>query len=430
MSLDRSIAPKVFPLNVPELPGFEHYRLPNGMRVTLLRHGCDAEVFRLSVIRPGGQACADIFGEAGLYVSMLQEGTMSRTSAEIADTLDGCGAWLGSDWSVYHFINHLSGLNSSANEVIDVLADIVANPVFPEDILEIRREAMAQKVEVNLRKVLTMANQAINQVVWGKNNHNSRLMDPEAVRKIDADTLSKLHSSIYNPSDIHLFLSGNITPEIEQYIHDSFGSIKLPEGVKAGSFIILPKPPVSSCGDVTINVTADNSKQAAIRLDIPVIGRDHPDYEKLRLTMTALGGYFGSRLMTNLREERGLTYGISAALMGSIDGGVASIFTECRSDAVDEAVSEIRSEIKRMSSDPLTIEELQRLKGFALSRQASTLDSPFSIIEVEINKEILRTPDDYFNRTTNSITSATPESICDMAEKYLDLSKSATAIAK
>ena len=426
MGLDRKRIPEVFPLPEPHLPGWDSYTLGNGVKMTVLRTDCEAEVFRITTVSGGGRAEARTAGLAGLYSTMLQEGSSKHSAAEIAETLESNGAWLQNSVSSHHFVSQLYGLNVSAAEVAGVLAEMISSPVFDEDILQIRRESAAQNAAVGLRKVSVRANNEIAGTVWGKGHHNAQINTPEAIRGVTGTELRDFHKRIFTPAGVSVYLAGHITDELERIVTDSFGSIA---GNGKEPCIITPVPPTASCGDIVRRVCHDESKQAAIRVEIPTIGREHPDYEMLRIAVTALGGYFGSRLMTNLREERGLTYGISAGLSGSIDGATVSIETECRAEAADEAVEQIRREIENLATTALESEEMHRLRGYAMSRPSSTLDSPFTIIDVAKNIETLHTPEDYFERTNRAIAAATPEKIMEMAAKYVRLERAATVIA-
>lgn len=429
MSLDRSVAPRVFPIPAPALPPFYTYTLPAGATVTVLRSGCDAGVFRICAVRKSDNDFLGAPAVSQLYMPMLREGTGSLSSAEISGILDGTGSWLNGFATSHHITHQLFGLHSSARPALEVFADILRNPVFPADSLAVISESEAQKTEVAMRKVATHARQAIGKIIWGPDHHSVQIASPDQLRAVTPASLAGFHQRVCRPADFHYFLSGNITPEIEKIVSETVGMISPLPGISGQPIDIRPVPPHSSCGDTFQRVSVPYSQQAAIRLDIPTIGRDHPDYEMLRLAVTALGGYFGSRLMANLREEKGLTYGISAGLMGSIDGGVISVSTECRADAAAQAIDEIRAEITRMAADPLSDEEMHRLRSYAMSRQASTLDSPFTIADVAMNRTTLGTPHDYFDRTTRAILSATPATIADIAARYLTLPRAATVLA-
>ena len=171
------------------------------------------------------------------------------------------------------------------------------------------------------------------------------------------------------------------------------------------------------------------SMQNAIAMGIPAISRHHEDYVPLRLTVMALGGYFGSRLMTNIREEKGLTYGIGAALMGGHEGSHAYISAKCDSNFTDKVISEIKAELVRLASDPPRGEELERLRMHAYVSLLEILDTPKSIMDYYRTMLIAGTPADYLERQLKGITGLSSDVISEMASKYLRPELLRTSIA-
>lgn len=173
--------------------------------------------------------------------------------------------------------------------------------------------------------------------------------------------------------------------------------------------------------DVNSNETiCPEALQSAVCISIPTIGRSDPDYIDLRLAMMALGGYFGSRLMTNIREEKGLTYGISGALLGYREGGVASIDSQTDPRNVKQLVSETIKELELLRTVAMTDGELSAVKRYAMSALAASLDSPFSIMDIYLTRYTSGTPDDYFKLQQKAITDLTAERIMEVANRHLD----------
>ncbi len=173
----------------------------------------------------------------------------------------------------------------------------------------------------------------------------------------------------------------------------------------------------------TRRITKEGAFQDAIAAGMPGPDRSHSDYIALRLTVMALGGYFGSRLMLNIREEKGLTYGINAALMGTPEGSMLNIAAQCDGRSTDTVISEIGAEMRRMVTDPPTGEELRRLKLHASTDLAEILDTPTSIMGYYANRLYVGTPDDYFERQQKAIETLSPDIISEMAARYLDPSR-------
>lgn len=155
-------------------------------------------------------------------------------------------------------------------------------------------------------------------------------------------------------------------------------------------------------------------------MSIPAVPRSHPDYNLLRMTVTALGGYFGSRLMMNIREDKGYTYGISSALLGSREGGYIVISAQCDNRYTSALIDETRAELIRMADSPLSDDELKRLKFNVASDLASTLDTPMTMMDYYELRHTIGVPDDYFYARQKALAEITPEIVCEMSRRYLN----------
>jgi predicted Zn-dependent peptidase len=151
--------------------------------------------------------------------------------------------------------------------------------------------------------------------VFGENHPLSRSLTPEELAVISVDDLREHHARVYVPSGLQIYLSGRISPSIEDKLNDVFGCVAVDKPAQGLNII----PFEQSLGKSRI-IQRHGALQSALKISIPTINRDDEDYLDLRLAVAALGGYFGSRLMTNIREDKGYTYGISAALMGYREG--------------------------------------------------------------------------------------------------------------
>lgn len=162
---------------------------------------------------------------------------------------------------------------------------------------------------------------------------------------------------------------------------------------------------------------------------MPAIDRNHPDYIVLRLLVMALGGYFGSRLMSNIREDKGYTYGINSYLLGYPEGGLIGISSSTDNSTADALIEETIGEIKRLSKGDFTEDEIARLKQHAMSTLASSLDSSFDIMEYYINGLVAFIPSNYFEEQVKAVKSLTPELLTRVAREHLSLDRLNIAVA-
>lgn len=424
--LDRTKAPAVRPLPRLTLPRPERLVTPGGIPMTVLTSAtCDAPVFQLRVTA-GGMGSLDFpIGAAGtLYPQMLNQGSEGLDADALSEAFEGAGAWLGIRQHHHHLDISLRGLTESAGDVAAVLAAMLHAPLFPAGRLAVVAEKSAMMREVALRKPKVLADEATARMFWGEGHPAAYSAAAAELRAVTAADVAACHASFGAPR-MHLYLSGNVTQALADTIALAFdrvyGDLCAPREAAVARWEAKEASPRGG----TERITLPGNRQAAISMRIPAIGRSHPDYEMLRIAVTALGGYFGSRLNLELREERGLTYGISASLAGSVDGACMTVATECRGDAADEAVEAICSEIERFVAEPPEGDELRRLLGYVATTQAAILDSPFTIIDAAaIQQETIGTPPDYFDRMQTAIASATPGELARVAATHLASARS------
>ncbi len=423
MTLDRSIPPRTKDFGHLQIQEPRLLRLDNGMRLTVIDRG-PQQVNRLTMMWNGGSFDVDKPSSLILAANMLREGSKSRTSSEIAQLLDYNGAWLKSEVSSHHSSLVLHTLNSKFEAVLPAIVESVLYPSFPQKEFEINREKLACKCALDRKKVSFYSALESNRMIFGRNHPAARVDTPRQIRQTAVEELEELRASVFVTGGCELFLAGRITPQMEDYVNALFGG--LPVSGKGMSQRVIPIDPDRERFAL---VQRPGSLQSAITFAIPTIKRTDPDYVDLRYAVMALGGYFGSRLMSNIRQEKGYTYGISAALLGNWECGVITISTQCDNRYVRDLIREVRKEISRMASDDFTPPELDRLKKFAMTQLASTLDSPFSTMDYYENMKLSRIPDDYFERQQLSLGSLTSDRIARLARQYIRPDELRTAVA-
>lgn len=238
------------------------------------------------------------------------------------------------------------------------------------------------------------------------------------------EDVASFHHQSLSVGDFHVFCAGGITPAEVELLRSSLSALT-PEGPGVPR-VIVPPAPAAPCMATT---DVADALQSAIRVTIPAIPRSHPDYVDLRLAVTALGGYFGSRLNSVIREEKGLTYGIHAAMVGVDDYGYLSISSQADARYVDRVIAEIRSELARMALPDYPADELTRLRRSVLSSLASTLESPFSISEFHETMLTADIPQGYYEAQLRSLDALTPDRLAELSALYLDPARMLIAVA-
>lgn len=423
MELNRTIAPPIKEFEKLEIPLCRILILDNGIKLNIIDHG-EFDVNRLTMSWNGGAYDVDNFSALMLATELMREGSKSHSGAEIAEILDYNGAWLKSNFHSHHSSIVLHSLNSKFDNVIPSIVESITSPTFPTQEFEINREKLATRKDLNLTKVAYLSNLSNQKLIFGENHPCSKEETSSDIRNITIYDVQNIHNSIFTANGCELFLAGRITPQIEDCINNNFG--QLPLATNAFSQRVIPISPSTKNLDI---IDVAHSMQSAITMSIPTIARSHPDYIDLRYTIMALGGYFGSRLMTTIREEKGYTYGISAMLMGHWEGGVATISTQCDNSYAKQVIDEVKNEIEQLKQNNVDNDELNRLKQYAMTQIAGILDSPFSIMDYYENMRHVLTPTDYFYSMQQSLNNLTSERITTLAQQYLNVDELRISIA-
>lgn len=423
MELNRAIAPDTNEFNTLEISECRVLTLDNGIKLNIIDHG-EFDVNRLTMSWNGGANDVDSFSTLMLATELMREGTKFHSGAEIAETLDYNGAWLKSNFHSHHSSIVLHSLNSKFDNVIPSIVESITSPTFPSQEFEINREKLATRKDLNLTKVAYLSNLSNQKLIFGETHPCSKDESSSDIRNISINDVQNIHNSIFTANGCELFLAGRITPKIEDSINNNFGQLPLARNTFFQK--VIPISPSAKNLDI---IDVPHSMQSAITMSIPTIPRSHPDYIDLRYTIMALGGYFGSRLMTNIREEKGYTYGISAMLMGHWEGGVATISTQCDNSYAKSVIEEVKNEIEFIKQDNINDEELNRLKRYAMTQIAGTLDSPFSIMDYYENQRHVLTPDGYFQAMQQSLKKLNSQRIATLAQQYLNIEELRISIA-
>jgi len=390
--------------------------LPNGIDIIVESDRDMEAVSRVSVVLEGGRAESLTNAVSTLSVSQMREGAAGISGAEIADRIDTAGAWI-QDSSVFHFRSlTLNTLNRNACENIELLAKMIEDPVYPEAVLRTNTERLASRLEIESRKAAFIAGREADRLVLGEGHPLLNTDTPDGIRGIRREDVSAMHSDYGNPGGIKVYVSGNIDDGLLKPIEKIFGSL----GCKSKQNPNLNIESFHTSVPGVRYVKLPDSCQAAINIQMPTIGRDDDDYIDLRLTIMALGGYFGSRLSSNIRESKGYTYGIQSFLLGMREGGIFKIVTECDPSYIEGVLEEVNVELGRLVSCPPEGEELLRVKRTALMSLASVAETAMTRLDYQIDGyKGGFDACDYYMRQLRSIEALSPERISEIASKYL-----------
>ena len=412
--MDRTIQPEIQTLkNFRILPPVR-MTLPNGIPLTVINAG-EQEVVRIDVLFAGGRWQQSQKLQALFTNRMLREGTKKYTAATIAEKLDYYGSWLElSSSSEYAYITVYS-LNKYLAKTLEVVESMIKEPLFPEKELNTILDTNIQQYQVNTSKVDFLAHRSLLKSLYGGQHPCGKIVVEEDYHAITPEVLREFYERYYHSGNCSIFLSGKVTEDIISRVTDIFGTSfgQHQQQVSRLSF------PFTAVPEKRIFTEREDAMQSAVKMGYTTITRNHPDYLKLRVLMTLFGGYFGSRLMSNIREEKGYTYGISAGIMFYPDSGLLAISTETDNEYVEPLIQEVYHVIDLLHQEPVSAEELTIVRNYMLGEMCRSYESPFSLSDAWIFIATSGLDDDYFSRSLLAVNEVTPIEIQDLAQRYL-----------
>jgi putative zinc protease len=414
MFMDRTIQPEIQPLKNFHIQTPVRTTLPNGIPLTVINAG-EQEVVRMDVLFSGGRWQQSQKLQALFTNRMLREGTTKYTAATIAEKLDYYGSWLElSSSSEYAYITVYS-LNKYLAKTLEVVESMIKEPLFPQKELQTILDTNIQQYLVNTSKVDFLAHRSLLKSLYGEQHPCGKIVMEEDYYTITPEVLREFYERHYHSGNCSIFLSGKVTDDIISRVTDIFG-------IPFGQYQLqMPKSsfPFAAIPEKRIFTEREDAMQSAVKMGCTTITREHPDYPKLRVLMTLFGGYFGSRLMSNIREDKGYTYGISAGVVFYPDSGLLIVSTETDNEYVEPLIQEVYHEIDRLHLDPVSAEELRIVRNYMLGEMCRSYESPFSLSDAWIFIATSGLKDDYFARSLQAVNEITPAEIQDLAQRYL-----------
>lgn len=383
--------PKDLPAYAPDRPlpvaDIAQKTLANGMTVWVVpRDGLPRVDFVLAV-RGAGYAAdgRDASGFASMLAGLLTEGTATRDSKAIAETAQGFGGSVGASASSDGISVFGNALASHAEGMLGLLADVARAPSFPENEVKLAQANALQGLKAAEAQPGFKAERALAQAVYGDHPYARTQPTEAAINAVTAPQFRDAHARRFRPDRALLVVAGKIDPAKAFKLADAaFGSWK-------ASGAMLPETPKANASTAPrfVLVERPGSVQSAVRLGRPAIAATAEDYVPLQLAGTVLGGGFSSRVMQNLREDKGYTYGARAGLSALRDGGRVSASADVRNEVTGAALKEFMYEYNRLGTEPVPAQELEDTKryvagGYLISNQlqgavAATLASNWMV---------------------------------------------------
>lgn len=413
MRLNRTIAPKLNP--IAGLPYFkiESFKLSNDIPIQYINAGSQ-ELVKLQILFPAGIIYQNKSLQAFFTAKMLKEGSRNYISSKIAETLDFYGAFLDIKTNRDHAIIHLICLNKHLKEIFPIIVDFLNHPLFAEKELKVMIEQEKQNFLHRNEKGKVQAQKAFNKELFGANHPYGSTAILEDFDKIERRDLVDFFQSNYILSQAKVYLAGFISDDVFDPLHKYIGELQIDQ--KSFSSTTIPYPDTKP---QNLIIPKENALQTAIRMGKLFPDRKSSDFPALALTQTILGGFFGSRLMQNIREDKGYTYGIHSNIQHMKHASIFSIASEVGSDVSELTINEIEKELKRLQNEFVSEEELNLVKNYMSGSLLRSLNGPFALGEMLKTIDEFELEEQYYKYFLQGIQNTSSEDVLRIANAYL-----------
>lgn len=410
--LDRKKAPPISAVENLHFPEPQRYILDNGIPVYDLRLGTQ-DVVKLEVVFFSGRPYEKKQLVSRAMGALLKEGTAEYSGAELSEKFDFYGSTLSLPYSMDTHNIVLYCLVKYVEPLITLIGKMITGPVFPEKELRAFIQRNRQRLKVELSKGDVIAYRKITECIFGPNHPYGYNSYPEMYEHLERADLMEHYQRLFRAGNCLIFVSGKTSDHLIQLINRHLGR-SIPPGPRARPRIT----PVDAPGG-RLHIPHPNSVQTAIRIGRRTFNKLHPDFNGLYVLTSILGGYFGSRLMTNIREDKGYTYNIYASLDSMLFDGYLYIGAEVGNEFVAPTLKEIYREMQLLREELVSEEEMEMARNYLIGNFLAMLDGPFNTSELLRTMVLEGLPPSAFQDMVKTVHTIQPEELRELARKYL-----------
>lgn len=415
--LNRSQLPNITsPVNFNlALKPYKHFTLNNGTPVYSIEAG-EQEVMLLELVFDAGNWYEEKNIIAASANFLLKNGTTQKTAFEINEHFDFYGSFLNRACYNETATISLHTLSKHLHKLTPVITEILEEAIFSESELDIYKQNQKQRLEVNLKKCDFIANRLIDESLYGFQHPYGRYTSTIDYDAVDRNSLVDFYKKYYQNGSCKIFIAGKLPYNYEEVLNKAFGHLPFINNFTSEkSFQPLP----STLKKNTI-INDENGVQAAVRIARPFPNKHHPDFVKTLVLNSLFGGFFGSRLMSNIREDKGYTYGIHSYLQNYIHNSAWMISTECGRDVYEATIAEVYKEMKILQDESIKKEELDVVRNYMIGTILGDLDGPFQIISRWKSYILNNLTEDYFHNAIHTIKNISIDELKELSKKYLN----------
>jgi predicted Zn-dependent peptidase len=346
---------------------------------------------------------------------LIKNGTTSKSAYQINDFFEFHGAYLNRSCYNETASITLHCLSKHLETLLPVVREIIETSIFPEQELGIYIQNQKQRLSVNLQKCDFIANRLIDEYLFGINHPYGTYSNAEDYDALNTDLLKAFYKQYYLNGSCKIFVAGKMPTGYESMLNKAFGTLPL----HADAPVVVEHPVVTASQKKVEIINDENGVQGAIRMARPFPNRHHPDFQKAHVLNTLFGGFFGSRLMSNIREDKGYTYGIHSYFQNHVHASAWMISTEAGRDVCAATIAEVIKEMEILRNEPVAQDELDLVRNYMIGSLLGVLDGPFQLIGRWKNYVLNGLDENYFYKSIETIKSVTPEELQSLANTYL-----------
>lgn len=382
----------------------------------------DSEIIRLEFLfTNAGSVNQEKFFSSAASANLITEGCGELSAIEVADKLDFYAAYVervserDSTSLVFYF------LKKYQQNLLPLIEKIIKQANYNEKEFEVYISKQKQNFEINAQKTSMIAYKEFYRTIFPENHPLSKFGEREDFDKLSPSDVRAFYCDFYSSSQSEIILSGNYDKAFVRELERFFGSEtwgREKENKELKNYFFEKK-----CGSKGLEKTINKkgAAQASVRVGCVSLEHNHKDFLPFSVVVCLLGGYFGSRLMMNIREDKGYTYGISANLSSYRYATVLSIASDVKADKAQATIDEIEKEITILQNDLVSLSELSQVKNYLIGECIRNLDGAFDKSDKYSFLMKLNHQYDYYKNFIDTIKSISPNEIRDLSQKYLDL---------
>lgn len=411
--LDRSIAPKVYNFQGFQTPIINKYTLSNGISC----YGIDnhsINLIRLDIRIYAGSTFQKKISVARACINLLQEGTLHHSAEEIAEKMDFAGAYYSTS-SAREYVGITIYFPKTATEsILLLLTEMLTEATFPEDKINIFKQKIKNELAIKLEKNAHLGYFKLIESLYGENHPYGQIANLNNVDAFLREDIVDFYNQYFHAGNIKLFFAGNLDESFYNTINQHFEKIQK----KDVTLPILNYE--SSLPAKKIYIEKENAVQTSVYIGKRIFTSNNPNWTTCKLLNMVLGGYFGSRLMSNIRESKGLAYNIYSRMTPMLFSGLFYVSADVNKEQANLVVEEIYAEFSSLQNQLITEEELNIVKNYIYGSRLRTFDGVFNQLEQYIELVDFQRDESYWQHSLNIIQTTTSQTLYEIAQTFLN----------